>query len=61
MYLEDKCTLDEACELLKKNTRNYAKRQLTWFRKDKRLNWITIKEDDSHQKIVKGIIDESKD
>jgi tRNA dimethylallyltransferase len=30
-----------------KNTYLYAKRQLTWFRKDKRIKWINIKEKDS--------------
>jgi len=33
-------TLEEAKEELKKNTRRYAKRQLTWFRADKRIVWI---------------------
>ncbi|USN58276.1 MAG: hypothetical protein H6767_08445 [Candidatus Peribacteria bacterium] len=32
-YLEGKITLDEAMALVQKNSRNYAKRQLTWFRK----------------------------
>lgn len=39
-YLEGKITLDEAIDNLKKATRNYAKRQLTWFRKDERINWF---------------------
>src|SRR3989344_3601156 len=39
-YLNRKITLPEAVELIKKNTRNYAKRQMTWFRKDKRIRWI---------------------
>ncbi|MBI2094662.1 MAG: tRNA (adenosine(37)-N6)-dimethylallyltransferase MiaA [Candidatus Omnitrophica bacterium] len=34
-YLEGRCALEEAKELLKKNTRNYAKRQLSWFRHEK--------------------------
>ena len=33
----------EAKELIKRNTRRYAKRQLTWFRKDKRLQWVDVK------------------
>lgn len=40
-YLERKCALEQAKETIKKNSRNYAKRQLTWFKKDKRINWIT--------------------
>lgn len=39
MYLDGKLTLDESLELLKKNTRNYAKRQLTWFRRNEEIKW----------------------
>lgn len=39
-YLDGKITLPEAVENLKKATRHYAKRQLTWFRRDKYINWI---------------------
>jgi len=39
-YLDGKCTLEEAVEKIKTNTRRYAKRQMTWFRKDKEINWI---------------------
>ncbi len=35
-----KQNLDEAISKIKQNTRKYAKRQLTWFRKDRRINWI---------------------
>lgn len=38
-YLDGELTLDEAKNKLKQNTRNYAKRQLTWFRKNKNINW----------------------
>ena len=38
-YLDGEFTLDEAKNKLKQNTRNYAKRQLTWFRKNKNINW----------------------
>lgn len=39
-YLKGECSLEEAVELLKQQTRRYAKRQLTWFRRDSRINWI---------------------
>ena len=39
-YLDGKCTYVEAITQLKQNTRRFAKRQLTWFRKDTRLEWI---------------------
>lgn len=39
-YLDGKVTLDEAILQIKQNTRRYAKRQLTWFRRNKEINWI---------------------
>jgi tRNA dimethylallyltransferase len=38
-YINNQYSLEEAIELLKKNTRNYAKRQLTWFRKNEEIKW----------------------
>ncbi len=38
-------------ELLKRNTRRYAKRQLTWFRRDNRIKWIDINKFDSIESI----------
>jgi tRNA dimethylallyltransferase len=42
-YLEGLYGLKEAKELIKKNTRHYARRQMTWFRKDNRIIWIKPK------------------
>lgn len=39
-YIKGECSLKEAAESLKRQTRRYAKRQLTWFKRDKRINWI---------------------
>jgi tRNA dimethylallyltransferase len=39
-YLDGKITLDEAVDLIKRETRHFARRQLIWFRADSRLNWI---------------------
>lgn len=41
-YLEGRLTLEEAKELIKLQTRRYAKRQLTWFRADTRVNWVDV-------------------
>ena len=38
-YLDGERTLDEALEMLIQNTRRYAKRQLTWFRRNKDIKW----------------------
>lgn len=39
-YLEGDCTLDEAIDMVKQYSRNYAKRQLTWFRRDPRAIFL---------------------
>lgn len=39
-YLDGRCALDEAVENLKRNTRRYAKRQMTWFNKDPGIRWF---------------------
>ena len=39
-YLNEKISLKEAIELMNKNTLNFAKRQMTWFKKDKEIIWV---------------------
>ena len=39
-YLDGKCTLEEAIYVLKRETRHFAKRQLTWFRREREVIWI---------------------
>jgi len=39
-YFEGGMTLDECIALIKQETRRYAKRQLTWFRRNERIRWI---------------------
>ena len=39
-YLNDECTLEEAIYILKRDTRHFAKRQLTWFRRERDVIWI---------------------
>lgn len=58
-YLDGEYDLKEAIRLLKKNSRRFAKRQLTWFNRNKRIHWIEIAEKDSAKgtasKIMKSI------
>lgn len=56
-YLDGCMTLEETCELIKKNTRNYAKRQLTWLRGEKRVEWVDASEgpDITADRIMKKI------
>ena len=51
-YLDGNCTLDEAIEQLKQNTRRFAKRQLTWFRGDIRITWL---ERESREQVVAAL------
>ncbi|MBE6752836.1 MAG: tRNA (adenosine(37)-N6)-dimethylallyltransferase MiaA [Ruminococcaceae bacterium] len=46
-YLQGQCTLEEAAERLKMETRRFAKRQLSWFRRDKRIQWIYVDDEES--------------
>ena len=46
-FINGECSLEEATELLKRQTRRYAKRQLTWFRRDDRINWILADKGDN--------------
>lgn len=39
-YMAGKCSLDQAVELIKRDSRHYAKRQLTWFRRDETIRWF---------------------
>lgn len=43
-YMNEESTLEFAIEEIKKNTRRFAKRQLTWYRKDKDILWFDYKE-----------------
>jgi len=49
-YIKGEKSLDECVKILKKNTRNYAKRQLTWFRRYENINWIQCKTPKKPQK-----------
>ena len=40
-YFDGRCSLDEAIELIKRNSRRYAKRQMTWFRRDAEVAWFS--------------------
>ena len=50
--LEGIGTIEEAAEEVKKSSRHYAKRQLTWFRRNKEMHWLTRQADQSTDKII---------
>ncbi len=53
LYLDGKCSLEEAKEAIKINTRHFAKRQLTWFKREKNTIWIDIDKGDPFDAIRK--------
>jgi len=50
-YLEGKTSLDEAVELIKKNTRRFAKQQRTWFKTFREVKWVDIEADESFESV----------
>lgn len=58
-YIDGKITLDEAVEGLKRETRRYAKRQLTWFRRNENINWLYADEM-SRDELVEKAVDLAK-
>ena len=39
-YMDNQLTLDEAIDLIKRNSRRYAKRQMTWFKRSNKYHWL---------------------
>lgn len=58
-YIDGNITLDEAVERLKRETRRYAKRQLTWFRRNENINWLYADEM-SRDELVEKAVDLAK-
>ncbi|MBI5886976.1 MAG: tRNA (adenosine(37)-N6)-dimethylallyltransferase MiaA [Deltaproteobacteria bacterium] len=55
-YLTGAYSLDEAVSLIKMNTRHYAKRQVTWFKRDTEIKWFSIGRKDAIIDVVKGFL-----
>ena len=51
-FLDKKCSFEEAIDAIKQNTRRFAKRQLTWFRKDKEIKWFEPNELNEIKKFI---------
>lgn len=58
-YLDGHVSLEEAVEKIKQNTRRYAKRQLTWFRKDADTAWFDPSESEKIHKYILNAIDQN--
>ena len=51
-YLDGICTLEEAVYVLKRDTRHFAKRQLTWFKRERDVRWLELEQFDSDRNKV---------
>ena len=59
-HLNGEISFEKAVELIKRNTRHYAKRQLTWFKKDKRIHWFEVNDSnemDLHAHQISQLLD----
>ncbi len=59
-FLKGEYGLSEAVSLIKKNSRRFAKRQMTWFNKNKDIEWVDIKKDDDLSTVARFIYEKIK-
>lgn len=52
-YFRGEATLEQAADLIRQKSRNYAKRQLTWFQRDSRVHWITYNQPESEAEVFR--------
>ena len=59
-YFEGKCSLEDAVTILKRDTRHFAKRQLTWFRREKAVCWLNREEYKTETDLLNAMLSEIK-
>lgn len=58
-YLDGLYSLEEAIHILKRDTRHFAKRQLTWFKRERCVRWLNLPDfDNDREKVLEYIIAE---
>jgi tRNA dimethylallyltransferase len=55
-FLEGKITFEEMVQLIKRNSRRYAKRQITWFRPDRRIKWFSMEDGRDMNMVAESIL-----
>ena len=56
-YLDGKCSLEEAVYILKRDTRHFAKRQLTWFKRERDVRWMHLEDfGGDRQKVLEAML-----
>ena len=58
-YLDGECTLEDAIYKIKRDTRHFAKRQITWFKREKHVTWINKKDYNYDEKKILEVMLES--
>lgn len=61
MYLNNEISFKNMVSLMKKNSRKYAKRQLTWFRQDERIHWMNLEDFNKFEDIEKNCLENLKE
>jgi len=56
-YLDGECSLEEAIEIIKRDTRHFAKRQITWFKREKDVIWLDKDKFSSEEELLESILD----
>ena len=58
-YLAGECTLEEAVYIIKRDTRHFAKRQITWFKRERDVRWLELEQfQNDRKKVLEHILDE---
>ena len=60
-YLKGECSLEDAIYILKRDTRHFAKRQITWFKREKDITWVNKNEFSSEEEILPFMIEKLKE
>ena len=60
-HLKGKCPLDETIDIIKQGSRRYAKRQLTWFRKEERVHWLDLDCYENNEDLINDIVNYTND
>lgn len=55
-FMDGKCTLEFAVDKIKQHSRNYARKQLTWFRKDKEIQWVNLSAPEAAEELNRLIL-----
>ena len=50
--MDGQCTMEEAADDVRKSSRHYAKRQLTWLRRNEKMHWLTRREGEPGDEIL---------